>query len=227
MELQAGQRPSRLHHPHQLAEGGGRVGHVAEQVGEGEGVEGGIGEGQVLGPSEDQVDATTARMAGQVGPGRLQHLGCDIDTGHPRRRAGGQLQGDPARAGGDVEHPGGARPSGNTGTTANAGHAGQGGQGGHAGSAGQGGHHGPAPAAVLAERQHLGQAVVPGRKAIEQLAGEAVKGPFPARRAPCGPGGLGAVEGRAYGPGADNRADRAPNRAGQGSGKQGRALRLA
>ena len=44
--------------------------------------------------------------------------------------------------------------------------------------AGHSGHHGASPTAVLAKRQHLGQAVVPGREAIEQLAGKAVRARF-------------------------------------------------
>ncbi len=110
----------------------------------------------------------------------VQHLRGDVDPGDACPGAGGQLQGDAARAGGDVEHA--RRPDGN------------------------GVHHGLAPAAVLAERQHLGQAVVPRRKAVEELAGEAVRARFLHIVSFGARIGLGAMEGRAYGSAGTNRS---------------------
>ena len=59
-------------HPGQLGDGGGRISDVAEQVGEGEGVEGGVGEGQVLALTEDEGDAVvpTGCRPRSVGLGR-------------------------------------------------------------------------------------------------------------------------------------------------------------
>ncbi len=171
VELEAGDGPSGLYDPHQLAQGGGRVGYVTEQVGEGESVEGGIGEGQVLGPPQDQVDPPARWAAAQVGLGGLQHLRGDVDPGHLRPGTSGQLQGDPARPGSDVEHPArrhwGRRHRGRR-------HRGRRHRGdGH--GHGHGIDHRPPPPSVLAEGQHLSQVVVTGGEPIEELAGEAVR----------------------------------------------------
>ena len=87
--------------------------------------------------------------AGHVGRPFQQHLGSEVDSSHPGTSAGRELESYSGRAGGHVEHRRRAPRDHSV-------------------------DHGAAPPAVLAEGQSFGEAVVPGREAIEQLLREAV-----------------------------------------------------
>jgi len=139
-----------------------RVGHVAQQVGKRESLEGGVSEGQVLGPAQDQAYAAGVWAGGHVGLRGVQHLRV---TSTPVTRAPVREANCRATPPGPVATSS-THPPGPTATAL---------------------HHGLAPAAVLAERQHLGQAVVPRRKAVEELAAKRL-GPVSCTSCSLGPG---------------------------------------
>ena len=70
VELEAGDGAPGLHHPGQLAERRRRVGHVAQEVGERQGVEGPVGEGQPLGLPGDELDAVSRLPGAPRSPAR-------------------------------------------------------------------------------------------------------------------------------------------------------------
>ncbi len=149
MELEVGHYPAGADHPGQLPQGGGRVRHVAQQVGEGEGVERGVGERQLLPPADEQRNAPGLAVVGHTGHPGPQHLAAQVDPGDLGAGAGRDLACHPGRAGRHVEHRsrigGGDRVD-----------------------------HRPAPPTVLAEREDFGQPVVAVGQPREQLAGELV-----------------------------------------------------
>src|SRR4029453_8719333 len=107
VELEAGDGAARADHADQLGDGGGRVGHVAQQVGEGQRVEGGVGEREPLGLPADQRDPLVQTVVQDRGPTTAQHRLGDVDPGDMCARPAGELEGDAGRAGGHVEHCGG------------------------------------------------------------------------------------------------------------------------
>jgi hypothetical protein len=62
-ELETGDGRAGLQHPSQLDERGRRVGHVAQEIREREGVEGVVGEGELLGPTGDELHAARSIAA--------------------------------------------------------------------------------------------------------------------------------------------------------------------
>ena len=148
-ELQARDLAARLDHAGQLAERGLRVEHVPEQVGKGQRVEGGVGERQLLGAPGRQPDAVAQPRVRDVALALSQHLLGEIDPDHTRPGPCRDLERDAGRPRRDVKHGlarGRRYPA----------------------------DHGTAPAAVLPEREDLGQLVVPLRKRSEQVLREAV-----------------------------------------------------
>ena len=105
-ELEAGHRAAGAHHPGQLGDRWRRVGDVTEQVGEGEGVEGGVGEGQAFALAKDEGDAVVPAGGGHVASAPAEHVLAQVDADDPCFAALGQFEGDASRAGGHVEHGG-------------------------------------------------------------------------------------------------------------------------
>ena len=96
--------------------------------------------GSLLGPAGHQLDPVGHARLGDVALALAQHVEGEVDPDHPGRAPVGQLEGDPGRARGHVEHATGAVGDDVV-------------------------DHGPPPAAVLTHRQELGQAVVALRAA--------------------------------------------------------------
>jgi hypothetical protein len=137
------------HHHRQNGQGGLGIGHVAQEVGEGEGVEGPVGERELLGPAGHEPDPVGETAPLHVRPSLEEHLRGQVDADHLGGRPVGELEGDTGRPGGHVQHP--VRPLGDDVP-----------------------HHRPPPPAVLAEGQQGGEPVVALRKRGEQALGEPV-----------------------------------------------------
>ena len=99
-------------------------------------------------PTRRRIRSAAPRRV-HVGDALAQHLLGQVDAGDLRPGAVGDLDGDPRRAGGHVEDR--SRVGGDDGVD-----------------------HRPPPTAVLAHRQHLGQAVVAVGQTVEEVTGEAV-----------------------------------------------------
>jgi hypothetical protein len=96
-EGDGGARNSRLAtlppgHARQLAQRLLGIGHVAQQVGERQRVEGGIGEGQLFGPADDQSDAVGPAGRRDVALALPQHLFGQVHSDDARRGTRRELQ---------------------------------------------------------------------------------------------------------------------------------------
>ncbi len=135
VELEARDRAAGTYDPGELTQCRRGVGHVAQQVGEGQRVEHAVVERQRLAAAEDQRDAALETRLGDPLTTDGQHVGRDVDADDPCVAACRELQRYPGGAGGDV---GDRRRSVTQ----------------------RGVDHHATPAGVLAEREHLGETVV-------------------------------------------------------------------
>ena len=96
-----------LEHPAHLPESGGAVDDVADAEGDGDAVELAVGMGHGLAGGGDQGDTVAIRGTGDLLLADLQHPRRQVgaDDGQRGGGLGGDLQGDIAGAGGDVENP--------------------------------------------------------------------------------------------------------------------------
>ena len=97
-ELEPGDRPARTHDPRQLAQGGGRVVDVAQEVGKGEAVELAVGERQAGRAAQDELD-----VAVQTAASLREHLGALVEPDHRAARPPHELARDRPGAGRHVE----------------------------------------------------------------------------------------------------------------------------
>ena len=103
MKLETGDGSAGLQHTSQLDERGRRLGQVSQKVRERERVERVIGEGELLGPTGDELDAAPRATAGDVLPAPPQHGLGEVDAHDAARRAVGELESDTGRSRGDVK----------------------------------------------------------------------------------------------------------------------------
>ena len=150
MELKTGDGSTGLQHTSQLDDRGRRVGHISQEVREREGVERLVREGELLGPTGDEMDASPGARAADVLLATPQHCVGEVDTHDAARRAVGELEGDAGRTRGDVKD---ARRNSRNDTV----------------------NHGPPPTPVLTEREDRLEKVVVPREAGEQLSCETVR----------------------------------------------------
>jgi hypothetical protein len=127
-----------------------RVLYVAQQVGEGERIEPAVSEGHLLGPPRHQPDLSRSPELCHRAPALAQHVEGEVDADHLRARPVGQLEGDPRRPRGHVEHECGIADDDVV-------------------------DHRPPPPSVLSHREPFGEAVVPVGERREEVPGEPVR----------------------------------------------------
>ena len=103
-ELQHRHRSTRTHDAGELAERRGRVVDVAQQVGDGQGVERCVGERQRLGSSLVQLDPRGEPAGSDASARDGEHVGAPVDADDRAAVLPDELERDRARAGGDVQH---------------------------------------------------------------------------------------------------------------------------
>ena len=81
----------------------GRIGHVAEQVSEGEGIERLVAKWQLLGPARSQPDSRCSATLGNKLATAAQHLFGDVYARHRGIAAVGEHERHPGRAGGHIQ----------------------------------------------------------------------------------------------------------------------------
>jgi menaquinone-9 beta-reductase len=153
-ELEVGYTSAGPHDPRQLPDRRAGVSDVAQQVRERQRIERGVSERQLLTTSEQQPDAIILAALGDPLATAAQHLLGEVDCGDRRARTLAEHEGHAGRPGGYVEHL--PRRWVHRDDSID---------------------HGGPPAAILAERKHLSQRVVPAGQAVEQFAGELVRRP--------------------------------------------------
>ena len=146
-KLQAGHHPARSNDASQLGNGRGRVGHVAEQVGERDRIKGAIVERKVLTLPSYEADAILPVGRDHVAMPSGKHVRAQVDSRDRGTGSIGQLQGDAGRSGGNIEDRRRTRRHDVV-------------------------DHLPPPASVLTKRQHGRQPVVVSGQTGEQRFGE-------------------------------------------------------
>ena len=102
-ELEGGDSPARADDPDELTERRRRVVHVAQEVGEGERVEGRVLEGERLGAPFAELDPPAEPGELDAAPADGEHVGALVEPDDGAAVASRELDGDGGGAGGDVE----------------------------------------------------------------------------------------------------------------------------
>jgi len=97
-ELEARDHPSRANHPRELPERRRRILDVAQQVGEGEPVEGAVGKRQPIGLADDELD-----VGAEAAASHGEHLRALVEPDDRAARPAAKLPRDGSGAGRDVE----------------------------------------------------------------------------------------------------------------------------
>jgi hypothetical protein len=141
VEFKIGEHAAGANHPSQLRSRCCRIGHIAQEVGERDGVKCPISEGELFSPPLYQLDAAFVAHS-QVLLCPPQHGPGQVETDHirPSGRTNGEC--NTSRTGGHIEH---ATQRFSTNVS----------------------HHLPAPASVLAEGEQRSEAIVARRQSVK------------------------------------------------------------